>query len=72
MADSSIRNREDLPLLLEVKHLQKIVNVCKSEAYKITQQKGFPALRINRRSIRIPRDAFFRWLEDKASGYGEE
>lgn len=64
----SISEVKDLPLVLRVHpHITGIMGLCKETAYELTHQVGFPAIRIGR-SIRVPRDAFFRWLEEESEG----
>jgi len=41
------------------------VNVIK--CYELARRPDFPAIRIGRRIV-IPRDAFFRWLDEAAKG----
>jgi excisionase family DNA binding protein len=53
---------EDLPLVLRMPHLQAIMHCSKTKAYELVHTRGFPIVRVGR-SIRIPRDAFLRWLE---------
>ena len=60
-----ITNPELLPLLLTMKHIQDITHLGKAETYDLPHMQGFPAVRFGR-TIRVPRDAFFRWLDAQA------
>ena len=53
---------EDLPLVLTVKQVQEVLRIAKPNAYNLAHQKDFPSIRVGR-AIRVPRDAFLRWLE---------
>lgn len=58
----------DYPLVLKVKHLGQITGLSPSVCYQLCKIEGFPAHRpFGRAHYLIPRDAFFRWLEDNAT-----
>ena len=65
MANSAVTTPEALPLLLTMKHVQAIAHLSKGKTYDLPHMQGFPAIRFGR-TIRVPRDAFFRWLEAQA------
>jgi excisionase family DNA binding protein len=58
---------EGLPLVLRMSHVQAVLGCSKNTAYELAHQKGFPVVRLGK-AIRVPRDAFLRWLESQASG----
>jgi excisionase family DNA binding protein len=60
-----VLDRTALPLVLTMEHIQKIANLSKGKAYDMLHMAGFPAIRFGR-AIRVPRDAFFEWLEKQA------
>jgi excisionase family DNA binding protein len=45
---------------------KSILELSKDPTYRLPHLKGFPAIRFGR-TIRVPRDAFFRWLDDQAA-----
>jgi excisionase family DNA binding protein len=53
---------QELPLVMRVEDLQRALLISRLKAYELVHQQGFPTVRIGR-SIRVPRDAFLRWLE---------
>lgn len=53
----------DYPLVLTVNDVASILNISRAKSYEIVHSHGFPLKSIGR-SLRIPRDAFFRWLDD--------
>jgi excisionase family DNA binding protein len=59
--------KDVLPLVLTVADIGKTMRLSKVKAYELIHQKGFPLILCGR-AIRIPRDAFFRWLESQAAG----
>jgi excisionase family DNA binding protein len=52
----------ELPLVLRVSDVQRILGIARVTAYELVQREGFPVVRVGR-AIRVPRDAFLRWLE---------
>ncbi len=57
--------QEDLPLVLNIKDLMEIMRISRDKAYEFTRRKDFPVIRQGSRII-IPRDAFFKWLNEDA------
>jgi excisionase family DNA binding protein len=55
----------DLPLVMRVEDVQRALMISKLKAYELVHSVGFPTVRIGR-CIRVPRDAFLRWLESQA------
>lgn len=57
----------DYPLILKVQDIAKITSLGKASCYQMCKTDGFPAFKPPGRSIYlIPRDAFFKWLDDNA------
>lgn len=56
-------NWEDLPLVLEVKDIQKVLKISKPIAYALTRKSGFPSIRVGKRVL-IPRDGLKNWIEE--------
>ncbi len=62
-----IKDQENLPLILSVPHTQEITQISSQKVYELTHFKGFPAIRLGK-IIRIPRQAFFKWLTEQTEG----
>jgi excisionase family DNA binding protein len=56
----------DLPLVLKIPDLMRVLSISRTLAYEVIHRQGFPAVRIGR-TVRIPRDALMKWLEEQAS-----
>lgn len=56
-------NKENLPIVLSVKDVKKIMDINITKAYELAHRKDFPAKKLGRRII-IPRDPFLDWLEN--------
>jgi excisionase family DNA binding protein len=70
MPKGTVKDAQDLPLVLTMRHVQAVMGCAKDVAYRLPHLKGFPSVRIGK-SIRIPRDKFFEWLNAQASGQEE-
>ena len=57
---------DDLPLILTVPEAAKIAKVSPGTMYQMVRIEGFPVVRFGR-SIRIPTQAFLRWLDSQAA-----
>jgi excisionase family DNA binding protein len=55
---------EELPLVLTMKHVQEITGLSKPKVYELAHTRGFPVVRFGR-ALRVPRDAFLRWLNEQ-------
>ena len=61
---------EELPLVLTMRHIQEITGLSKPKVYELVHTRGFPVVRFGR-ALRVPREAFLRWLNEQA-GVQEE
>jgi excisionase family DNA binding protein len=59
---ATVRIHAELPLVLTIADVQKVLGVSRVTAYELAHQENFPVIRIGR-AIRIPRDGLIRWLE---------
>jgi excisionase family DNA binding protein len=55
----------ELPSMLRVADVAAYLNICTRVAYRLVKQPGFPLVRLSSKGWRIPRDAFFEWLEEE-------
>jgi excisionase family DNA binding protein len=62
---SEVKSTTELPLVLTMRHVQKITGLSRSKTYELAHRQDFPAVRFGR-VIRVPRDAFLRWLDAQA------
>ena len=67
MAASTVNDVNALPAILTIENVRQILGVSRPTAYELAHRQGFPTMRFGR-AIRIPRDAFLRWLEAEAEG----
>ena len=55
------KNYDDLPLVLNMKDIQKILGISRTTAYQLVHEDGFPAFRSGNR-IKISKEALFQWM----------
>lgn len=70
MPKGTVKDAQELPLVLTMRHVQDVLGCAKDVAYRLPHTEGFPALRIGK-SIRVPRDRFFAWLNAQAGAQEE-
>lgn len=54
---------EDLPLVLDVADIRRIMGISRVSAYELVHTPGFPAFRSGR-LIKVSKKAFFDWIEN--------
>jgi excisionase family DNA binding protein len=67
MAVSTVNDVQALPAILTMEQVRQVLGVSRPVAYELVHRKGFPVVRFGR-AIRIPRDAFQRWLDAQSGG----
>jgi excisionase family DNA binding protein len=70
MPKGTVKDANELPLVLTMHHVQEVLGCAKDVAYRLPHVKGFPSVRIGK-SIRVPRDRFFAWLNAQAGAQEE-
>lgn len=55
----------ELPSMLRVADVAAYLNISTKLAYRLVKQPGFPLVPLSNKAWRIPRDAFFAWLEQE-------
>lgn len=70
MDDSrKLKNYDDLPLVLDVADIQRIMGISRVGAYALVHTPGFPSFRSGR-LIKVSKKAFFDWMEKGAGTPG--
>ena len=55
-------NYDELPLVLDVEDVQRIMGISRTSAYELVHAPGFPAFRSGR-LIKVGKAAFFEWMK---------
>jgi excisionase family DNA binding protein len=53
---------DEPPLLIRIEEAAHMLSMSRSKIYLLIDHEGLPTIHIGR-SIRIPREAFLRWIE---------
>ncbi len=70
MDDSrKLKDYDDLPLVLDVADIQRIMGISRVGAYGLVHTPGFPSFRSGR-LIKVSKRAFFDWMEKGAGATG--
>ena len=63
MSDNKrLNNYDNLPLVLDVADIRRIMGISRVSAYELVHTPGFPAFRSGR-LIKVSKKAFFDWME---------
>jgi excisionase family DNA binding protein len=57
---------QPLPVVLTVEEVGRWLKISRNTAYDLAHRQGFPVVRIGR-TMRVPRDAFLRWVAGQTS-----
>lgn len=57
-------DKNKYPIVLTAIHIAEILDVSRTYAYQIMEQRDFPLIRIGKQK-RAGREAFFNWLDDR-------
>lgn len=68
MSKSSYKTYDDLPLMLSVPDVAKVLGISRAGAYELAHSREFPSMKIGSRII-IPKEKFLLWIE-KQCGEG--
>ena len=68
MNKSSYKTYDDLPLMLSVPDVAKVLGISRAGVYDLAHSKEFPSMKIGSRII-VPKDKFLLWIE-KQCGEG--
>ena len=56
-----LKNYDDLPWVLDVDDVRRIMGISRTSAYELVRTPGFPAFRSGR-LIKVSKKAFFDWM----------
>lgn len=68
MSKSSYKTYDELPLMLSVPDVAKVLGISRAGAYELAHSREFPSMKIGSRII-IPKKKFLLWIE-KQCGEG--
>ena len=59
---NTYRNYSDLPLMLSVPKVAKVLGISRAGAYELVRADSFPKIRIGHRIV-VPRDKLIAWID---------
>lgn len=62
---NTYRNYNDLPLMLSVPEVAKVLGISRAGAYELVRSDSFPKIRIGNRIV-VPRDKFIKWIDEQS------
>ena len=62
---NTYRNYNDLPLMLSVPEVAKVLGISRAGAYQLVRSAGFPHMKIGNRIV-VPRDKFIAWIDQQS------
>ncbi len=60
------KNYEELPLMLSVPQVAKVLSISRAGAYELAHSPGFPSLRIGTRIV-VPKGKLIAWIDENTS-----
>lgn len=66
-----IKNFDALPAILQAKHLAEVMGISIPKVYELMNDKDFPSVKVGKKRIIVPKDAFVSWLCKHTSKDGE-
>ena len=62
---NTYQNYSDLPLMLSVPEVAKVLGISRAGAYELVRADSFPKIRIGNRIV-VPRDKFIAWIDQQS------
>jgi len=59
---NTYRDFSELPLMLSVPEVAKVLGISRAGAYELVRADSFPKIRIGNRIV-VPRDKFIQWID---------
>lgn len=56
----------EMPSLLTVKEVAKVLRIGRNAAYDLVYKNNFPVLRLGPKKIRVPKKELLRWIHEKS------
>lgn len=56
----------EMPSLLTVKEVAKVLRIGRNAAYDLVYKNDFPVLRLGPKKIRVPKKELLRWIHEKS------
>lgn len=67
MKESTYKNYEALPLILNAEAVAAVLGISLTSAYELMHQPGFPTLKLGRRLV-VPKEDLISWIRRNTHG----
>ena len=71
MGEAIYKTYEDLPLMISVSELTKVMGISRAGAYDLARRNDFPKIKIGTRIV-VPKQKFLEWVELQVKENGDE
>ena len=58
----SYKSFDELPMMLSVSQVAKVLGISRTRSYELVNEKGFPKIKIGTRIV-VPKDEFKLWIQ---------
>ena len=58
----SYKSFDELPMMLSVSQVAKVLGISRTRSYELVNEKGFPKIKIGTRIV-VPKDEFMLWIQ---------
>lgn len=58
------KNYDELPIMLSVSQVSKVLGISRTNSYELVRSKGFPSMTIGSRIV-VPKDEFISWIKNQ-------
>ena len=58
------KNYDELPIMLSVSQVSKVLGISRTNSYELVRSKGFPSITIGSRIV-VPKDEFISWIKNQ-------
>ena len=58
----SYKSFDELPMMLSVPQVAKVLGISRTRSYELVNEKGFPKIKIGTRIV-VPKDEFKLWIQ---------
>ena len=58
----SYKSFDELPMMLSVSQVAKLLGISRTRSYELVNEKGFPKIKIGTRIV-VPKDEFKLWIQ---------
>lgn len=66
MSDQTYRSFDELPVMLTIPQVAKVLSISRAGAYELARSRNFPAMLVGSRIV-VPKDRLLAWVERKVA-----